>query len=86
MVAVDVLETSDDYDDDDDEDDDTETDENEEKTFARTVDLSSMLDAGQKNGFADDPDDDNDFEDPDARFVYHFIFEHILVCFLVIFL
>ncbi len=86
MVAVDVLETSDDYDDDDDEDDDTETDENEEKTFARTVDLSSMLDAGQKNGFADDPDDDNDFEDPDARFVDHFIVEHIFVCFLVIFL
>ena len=75
MVAVEVLETSEDYDDDDDEDDDdTETDENVEKHFegksvGQTIELSAMLDAVSKNHRSEEVDDDNDFEDPDARFV-----------------
>lgn len=75
MVSVDLLETSEDYDDEDDDDDsDGDDDIVDQNTFdgksaSQTIELSKMLDATTtKNGF-DDVDDDNDFEDPDARFV-----------------
>ena len=75
MVSVDLLETSEDYDDEDDDDesdgDDDIVDPNtfDGKTASQTIELSKMLDATTtKNGYQD-IDDDNDFEDPDARLV-----------------
>ncbi len=81
MVSVDVLETSEDYDDEDDEDesdgDDDIVDQNsfDGKSASQTIELSKMLDATTtKNGFNDVDDDDNDFEDPDARYVVANVF------------
>ena len=63
MVSVDLLETSDDFD----EDDSNDSDEDGQNVDRKNgeIDLSKMLD-GNKEVY-DDNDEDNDFEDPDAR-------------------
>ena len=63
MVSVDLLETSDDFD----EDDSNDSDEDGQNVDRKNgeLDLSKMLD-GNKEVY-DDNDEDNDFEDPDAR-------------------
>ena len=60
---MDLLETSDDFD----EDDSNDSDEDGQNVDRKNgeIDLSKMLD-GNKEVY-DDNDEDNDFEDPDAR-------------------
>jgi hypothetical protein len=69
MLAVDVLETSEDFDDDDetDEDDDEAAEDNGGLGNGHTLELSKLLDVSVKRGVFDEPDEENDFEDPDAR-------------------
>ncbi len=63
MVSVDLLETSDDFDDEDSNDSDEDGQNIDRKNGG--IDLSKMLDNDKE--VYDDNDEDNDFEDPDAR-------------------
>ena len=71
MVAVDVLETSEDFEDDtEDEDDEEEDGTNFDEGIGGNgpaVELSKLLEVSAKRGVFDE--EENDFEDPDARFV-----------------
>ena len=64
MVSVDVLETSDDFDEDDSNDSDDDDGQNIDSKNGG-IDLSKMLDNNKE--VYDENDEDNDFEDPDAR-------------------
>jgi hypothetical protein len=69
MASVDTLEASDDDEDDTDEDDDEEETGDVIGGFGGPgIELSKLLEVSSKRGVFDDPQDDNCFEDPDARF------------------